>query len=148
MSLLVDRHWDPEYAYPGAVLKTYPHWCLEVSYRQHTLASYVIFCRRKDVRLITDLQDDELVSLKSVMAEIELALKAHPMFRPDHFNYWQMGNGLPLLHFHGMPRYKVPRGFDGMTWSDLTWGHPPKWTKTQMPRVFIERLRTQMAKYL
>jgi diadenosine tetraphosphate (Ap4A) HIT family hydrolase len=55
-------------------------------------------------------QDKELEQLKIVMGEIESALRfSSGKFLPHHFNYLQMGNELPLLHFHGIPRYGEPR---------------------------------------
>jgi len=142
------RHWDSADKYVGAVLKWYEHWCLEVSYRQHTLGCYILFCRREGVRLPSDLHDEELLGLREAMSEIELALRAHSFFDPDHFNYLQMGNALPLLHFHGIPRYLMPRNFDGMTWVDKRPGHPPVWKEHEAPRVLIEKLRVHMSKHL
>jgi diadenosine tetraphosphate (Ap4A) HIT family hydrolase len=142
------RHWDVQHRYAGAVLKWYRYWCLEVSFRQHTLGSYILFCRRLGVRLVSDLDVNEMVDLRDAMMEIELALRGHPTFRADHFNYLQMGNGVPLLHFHGIPRYNSPREFLGQRWIDHTWGHPPAWIKQESPTPLIGALHREISLHL
>lgn len=147
------RHWDPEGHFEGAVLHANADWCLEVSWHQHTLGSFIIFCRRKGVRLVSDLADGELVSLRAEMRIIEEGLRKNAMFQPDHFNYWQMGNGMPLLHFHGMPRYREARQYNHdhepqRTWQDTTWGHLPVWTRERISHELMVCLREDMRKFL
>jgi diadenosine tetraphosphate (Ap4A) HIT family hydrolase len=145
------RHWDPEKKFEGAVLKVYEHWVLEVSWQQHTLGCYIIFCRREGVRLQSSLTDKELEQLKIVMGEIESALRfSSGKFLPHHFNYLQMGNELPLLHFHGIPRYGEPRalthevlGRDPQT-TDLNWGGFPPWSRELITSEQMVVLRKHM----
>jgi diadenosine tetraphosphate (Ap4A) HIT family hydrolase len=141
------RIWDPENKYPGGVLNKYRYWTLEVSYRQHTLGCFIIFANRP-VERISELEPTEFVELGVVMREIERALTANPVFRPDRFNYWQMGNALHHLHFHGIPRYEQPRDFNGQTWGDMTWGSVPIWSKEDIPKSLVEALREVMRQNL
>lgn len=124
---MVNRFWDKNNRYSQGFLKEYRHWVLEVSYRQHTLGSFIIFSKRR-VEKISELNIEELGDLASVMREIEKTLSKIPTFMPDRFNYWQMGNSLHHLHFHGIPRYKTSKIFNGVEWTDETWGHPPIWS--------------------
>lgn len=142
------RHWDPEKRYEGAVIKVYAHWCLEVSWQQHTLGTYIIFCRREGVRLETELMPVELSSLQTVKREIQESLQTHRAFHPDHFNHLQLGNLLPQLHIHGVPRYFKPRQYLGRTWEDPTPTHLPTWSSEPLPRDLIERLRDEMGSFL
>lgn len=137
---MVDRVWDSDGKYPEAVLKEYEYWVVEVSYRQHTLGSYIIFAKR-EVEKISELEDKEIVELKRVMGRIEEALFATPEFVPDRFNYWQMGNNLHHLHFHGIPRYAKPRKFAGREWVDKTWGSVPVWSRVEVDREMVQTLR-------
>ena len=59
------------------------------------------------------------------MEEREDALLASPDFKPDRFNYLQLGNSLHQLHFHGIPRYSSPRIFAGKKWIDERYGTTP-----------------------
>ncbi len=120
------RFWDVNGEYTGGLLRFYRYWAVEISYRQHTLGSFIIFSRSEGARLISDLKPEAIAELPLVMCEVEHALRAQ--FAPDHFNYLQMGNGVPFLHFHGIPRYVSERQFFGKIWKDETWGHPPAWT--------------------
>lgn len=87
------------------------------------------------------------------MRIIEEGLRKNAMFEPDHFNYWQMGNGMPFLHFHGMPRYRESRHYTHdnappREWQDATWGHPPVWTREMISRELMDSLRKDMGAFL
>lgn len=113
-----------ENKYQSGVLKEYMHWILTVSFRQTTLGSYIILAKREMER-ITELSDDELLELRLVMSEIEHVLSVTEGFKPDRFNYLQLGNSLHQLHFHGVPRYAAPRSFAGREWVDHRYGTTP-----------------------
>jgi diadenosine tetraphosphate (Ap4A) HIT family hydrolase len=138
---MVNRFWDKEGKYKEGFLKEYSHWVLEVSYRQHTLGSFIIFCKRQGVERISQLTDEEVKELRNVMKEIEETLSKIDGFKPDRFNYLQLGNQLHNLHFHGIPRYKEKRVFDGKEWVDETWGHPPKWSKKEVNKDLVIKIR-------
>lgn len=110
--------------YEEGNLKEYTYWLLTVSFRQTTLGSYIILAKRP-VEKISELLDEELIELRHVMAEIEQVLSAANDFKPDRFNYLQLGNSLHQLHFHGIPRYSTPRNFAGKEWIDSKYGTTP-----------------------
>lgn len=142
------RFWDPENRYTDAVLKEYKHWVLETSYHQHTLGCYVVFFKRKNVEKLSALKDKEFLELKTVLKEIEKALLKNKTFKPDRFNYLQLGNGLHQLHVHGVPRYLSDRKFLGRTWKDPDPTNEPQLMKTVEPRETVIALREEMSKYL
>ncbi len=144
----MNRFWDPKNNYPNATLKEYMHWHLEVSFLQHTFGNYIVFCKRQGVQKISELRDEELLELKQVLKEIETALLENPTFKPIRFNYWQMGNGLKHLHFHGIPRYDSPREFLERTWIDPEPGHIPAWTRVEEGHETVAALKGEMGKYL
>ena len=94
------------------------------------------------------LKSDELQELSLVMHDMEMALRALPDIHPDHFNYLQMGNALPLLHFHGVPRYQSDRTWQGEFYRDATWGHPPVWTYTEVSVDMLQRLKSNILSVL
>lgn len=118
------RIWDAFGKYKDGFVKEYNHWVLEVSFRQHTLGCFIIFAKRK-IERISELNDEEVVELKNVMKELETTLSEIEDFKPERFNYLQMGNALRHLHFHAIPRYAKPRSFMNKEWIDTTFGHPP-----------------------
>lgn len=145
---MIERHWDPKGRYLGAVLRATADWCLEVSFRQHTLGSYILFCRRIGVRLMSELTEIELITLRNEMRIIEEALRKNPAFEPDRFNYLQTGDNVPHLHFHGIPRYERSREFEGKEWIDAAWGHAPTWTREEISWKLRESLKAEMKKFL
>jgi diadenosine tetraphosphate (Ap4A) HIT family hydrolase len=144
---MVKRIWDKKNKYPDAVLKEYKHWVLEVSYRQHTLGCYIIFAKRP-IERISELQDEEIVELKNIMLEVEEALSRIPSFKPDRFNYWQLGNNLHHLHFFGIPRYAKSRNFAGKKWIDKTWGTVPVWSKKDTDYSLVREIRNSIKSHL
>lgn len=134
------RSWDPDGKYKDGNLRSYKNWTLELSFRQHTLGCFIIFSNR-DIEKISELSNDELCELKDIMSEMESALLSLDNFKPDRFNYLQLGNALNRLHFHGIPRYKSQRNFNGEIWIDKAWGHPPVWSTVDISSKLINELK-------
>lgn len=142
----MDRPWDPENHFPNAVIKDYQFWTIEVSYSQHTLGSFIVFCKVEKEK-IADLSDKEMLELRQAMKDIQRALEKEP-FRAERFNYWQMGNDLHRLHFHGIPRYSSQRTFDNKTYIDSTWGNVPVWNRDKIsPELALRLKNTIVANY-
>lgn len=139
------RHWDPENKYEGAALTNYRYWAIEVSWRQHTLGSCILFCRREGVRLLSELTDEELCDMRDAMVAHELCLRARPAFRPDHVNCLQMGNVLAPLHLHIIPRYQSPRTAFGREWVDYEFGNPPAWSREEISSALMTQIREAFA---
>jgi diadenosine tetraphosphate (Ap4A) HIT family hydrolase len=145
---MTDRSlWDTKNKYTEGLLKEYDHWVLEISYRQHTLGCYIIFCKRS-VEKISELKTEEIDELKEVMAEIEKSLLKIDIFKPDRFNYLQLGNKCHQLHFHGIPRYNLPRSFDGKEWIDETVGVVPIWSYQDVGYELVSKLRDVIKPHL
>jgi len=142
------RHWDPKGECEGAVLRVYKYWCLEVSWVQHTIGAFIIFCRREGVERETELTDAELLELRDVKRDMQGALAAHPRFVPDRFNYWQMGNAFPQLHYHGIPRYKDLRVFGNQPWFDDSYGYLPHWSRFHVDRALVDMLVSELKPHL
>jgi len=144
---MVERIWDKENKYTEGFLKEYQYWVLEVSYRQHTLGSYIIFAKRS-IEKISELEIEELADLKKTMAEIEAALLKIETFKPDRFNYWQMGNYIHQLHFHGIPRYSSPRIFNKKEWIDKTYGARPIWAEKEVNHSVVKKINEEIQDHL
>lgn len=141
------RIWDKKGIYKDLFLKEFNHWILELSCRQHTLGSFILFAKRS-IETITQLTDKEITDFLNVLQEVEHTWLKIPDLNPDRFNYLQMGNALHHLHIHGIPRYKAPRKFNGIEWVDQTWGHPPVWKKEDSDKKLVLGLKGVVLHYL
>ncbi len=137
------RYWDPQGEYKSGKIKDFPFWTMELSYRQHTLGSYILFCHRP-IEKITELTSKELLGLQTALREIENIYANISFLIPDRWNYLQLGNAVHTLHIHAIPRYKVLRLFMGKTWIDSHFGKPVLWQMTEYPEEMIVELRQKM----
>ena len=144
---MLNRIWDKENIYTKGFLKEYKYWVLEVSYRQHTLGCFIIFAKRK-IEKITELTNHEILELQNVMKEIQETLLKIDIFKPDRFNYFQMGNDIHNLHFHSIPRYAKSRNLMNKKWVDKTWGSVPMWIKKDVSHTLVKGLRDIIKPYL
>ncbi len=137
------RLWDPNQQYQQGFLKNYHYWSLEISYRQHTLGSFIIFSHAP-LQLMSHMSSSQSRELPIVMHEIETALVENPLFAPNHFNYLQLGNQLKHLHLHGIPRYRTERVFADKTWHDHSFGSPPRWSRADEKDSVVETIATEV----
>lgn len=144
---MTNRIWDPEGKYKEAFVKSYSHWTLEVSFRQHTLGCFIIFANRH-IEKISDLENEEIIELKRVMEELEITLSKIETFKPDRFNYLQLGNGLHHLHLHAIPRYANLRNYMNKVWVDTTYGHSPLWTRDESEKSLILGIKDEFLAHL
>ncbi|MFA6295827.1 MAG: hypothetical protein WC663_00560 [Patescibacteria group bacterium] len=142
------RFYDPKNKYSKGILKEYKYWIAEVSYHQHTFGNYIIFCKRKGVEKISELKDKELLEFKKVCKEIENALSKNKIFKPQRFNYWQLGNGCHQLHFHGLPRYSKDKKFGNKIFKDKNYGSDPIWTEVEQDDKTVIEMKEAIKKYL
>lgn len=140
MEISINRPWDKENKYTKGFLKAYKYWTLEVNYRQPTLGCFIIFANRS-IERVSEATTEEMAELPLVMKEIESTLEQIEVFHPDGFNYWQMGNKLKHLHFHGIPRYQTPREFGDKIWVDESFGTTPTWVKQDEDDAIVVTIR-------
>jgi diadenosine tetraphosphate (Ap4A) HIT family hydrolase len=98
------EHWDL------VVRLTVSSWYLPANqwYRGHGV---VVFDLRHATRL-DQLEPDEWLAYAADLRRVVQAVGR--VCRPDHFNVESLGNVMPHLHWHVVPRYK----------SDGRWGQP------------------------
>ncbi len=139
------RPWDPVGTYDSLLIECYRYWTLELSSRQHTLGSCLLFLNRK-ARRFSDLTAAELTELGAVSKKLERTWALVAFLKPDHTNYLQLGNNLPWLHVHCIPRYRRSRKFFGRVWKDASFGHPVRWTYRPTARAILVELKTALCK--
>lgn len=80
---------------------------------------YPGFCRvtlNRYVREMTDLTAEERSRLMNVVWKTEQAV--HEAFHPDKINLASLGNAVPHLHWHVIPRFENDRHFPNPIWGE------------------------------
>ena|SRR5262245_26266531 len=97
---------------------------------------YPAFCRvilNRHVREMTDLADAERNRLMRVVFAVEAALRAS--LAPEKINLASLGNQVPHLHWHVVPRFHNDRHFPSPIWA------PPTRDSGISPGLTMEHLR-------
>lgn len=81
-------------------------------------AAYPGFCRvilARHAGEMTDLDERERARLMAVVFAVEEAVRE--TMRPDKVNLAALGNAVPHLHWHVVPRFRDDPHFPGTVWS-------------------------------
>jgi diadenosine tetraphosphate (Ap4A) HIT family hydrolase len=103
---------------------------------------YPGFCRvvwSAHVREMSDLPAAERAELMEAVYAVEAALRA--LLRPDKINLASLGNQVPHLHWHVIPRFRDDRHFP-----DPVWAAPRRAAPARV--LDPERLRAALAERL
>ncbi len=97
----------------------------EVIFRNHSLrvvlvddASYPGFCRviwNRHVKEMTDLSFSDRAELMGVVLQVEAAMRI--AMRPAKINLASLGNVVPHLHWHIIPRFADDTHFPAPVWA-------------------------------
>jgi diadenosine tetraphosphate (Ap4A) HIT family hydrolase len=93
----------------------------------HKIQTYrgysVLIFDPRHVTALTDLSERERIALMSDLCRAQESMRR--VLKPDHFNVESLGNRVPHLHWHIIPRYK----------NDPRWGLPIWMTdESELPR--------------
>ncbi|MCL2829881.1 MAG: HIT family protein [Betaproteobacteria bacterium] len=102
---------------------------------------YPGFCRvivRRHVREMTDLSQKEREHLMSVVFAVEKSLRE--VLRPDKINLASLGNAVPHLHWHVIPRWRGDRHFPLSIW-----GSPQRESAPALPAPDFQNLAAAIA---
>ncbi|MCX7893093.1 MAG: HIT family protein [Burkholderiales bacterium] len=81
-------------------------------------ADYPGFCRvilNRHVAEMTDLAEADRHALVAIVFAVEAALRA--LLAPDKMNLASLGNVVPHLHWHVIPRFRDDRHFPAPVWA-------------------------------
>ncbi|MEO6422313.1 MAG: HIT family protein [Candidatus Nitrotoga sp.] len=81
-------------------------------------ADYPGFCRviwNRHAKEMTDLNDGEQHAFMNVVFVVESAIRE--VMQPDKINLASLGNMMPHLHWHIIPRYVIDKHFPNPIWS-------------------------------
>lgn len=83
--------------------------------------NYPGFCRvvwNQHVKEMTDLASTDQIHLMTVVFKVELAIRQ--ILAPDKINLASLGNQVPHLHWHVIPRFN-----DDVSFPNPIWANPP-----------------------
>jgi diadenosine tetraphosphate (Ap4A) HIT family hydrolase len=101
-------------------------WILQLHENQSYLGRCVLILRRDSHGSLVDLRPLEWQHLRRQLSRYQKWMST--VFKPDRFNYAQLGNTYPQLHVHCVPRYKSPRTWGKRQIADKRWGD--NWSPT------------------
>ena len=109
---------DPADVQPSPLAED-DHWIIALNENQATLGRVYFVLKRHETD-VAALTAAEQASLWGWVSKTRRALGV--LFEPDHFNYMFLMNVVAHAHFHIYPRYREPRTFGGVEFTDARYG--------------------------
>lgn len=79
---------------------------------------YIRIISQKHVKEMSDLNDEDANSILNALLKIDNIVKK--LYTPDKINLASLGNVIPHLHWHIIPRYKEDKHFPNPIWGEIT----------------------------
>lgn len=105
--------------YAEWMIGDFTHWAVYLHRNQYYLGRSYIWLKR-DVIDLMDTSVTEYLELMIVANRLKQALNL--LWAPDQYNWAALGNCTPHCHVHLIPRYREPREFNGVLFTDHRWG--------------------------
>jgi diadenosine tetraphosphate (Ap4A) HIT family hydrolase len=107
--------------YEKLKIKSFKYWDLYLHENQCYLGRVFVQLRDKNgVDDFLDIQGEMRDEFFIVGEQVKKALQR--LFKPDKMNYAALSNISPVIHVHIIPRYKEPRTFHEIVFTDTRWG--------------------------
>ncbi|MDE2079647.1 MAG: HIT domain-containing protein [Patescibacteria group bacterium] len=104
----------------SADIKKFKYWTLMLHSNQSYLGRSICYLNTYKETL-AELAEDEYLELLEIIKQYQTALSK--LWHPDGWNYAQLGNVVPHLHVHFIPRYKNTITWEGAVFTDERWGN-------------------------
>jgi diadenosine tetraphosphate (Ap4A) HIT family hydrolase len=112
-----------KFGYPATLLREFDHWLVLLRPAQVTLGSLVL-AAKSNATAYADLPQAAFAEQKDAIGTIERALAAFTRF--ERINYLMLMMVDPHVHLHVIPRYSVPRHWNGVEFADAGWPATPR----------------------
>ncbi len=100
-------------------IKRFKYWTLALNHDQYYLGRSICYLNTYKEK-ISDLTQEEYLELFEIIKKYQDALIN--LWQTDWWNYAQLGNEVPHIHFNFIPRYKEKRIFENVEFLDEQWG--------------------------
>ncbi len=107
-------------------------------------ANYPGFCRiiwRDHVKEITDLNELDRMLMMDVMWQVEQVVR--DVMQPEKINLASLGNMVPHLHWHVIPRYSDDAHFPAPVWAEAKRTPSPESLAARLEKLPVLRKKIQ-----
>lgn len=132
--------------YRQFIVKEYRYWRVYVHENQSYLGRVYIWLKRdEDIDFFLETTKEERTEFDEIAKALAEALKQ--LFQPDRLNWAALSNTANHCHVHLIPRYKTPRQFAGIEFTDENWGknYAPSPQNTDVSPETLETIRQALA---
>jgi diadenosine tetraphosphate (Ap4A) HIT family hydrolase len=112
-----------KFGYPATLIREFEHWLILLRPAQVTLGSLVL-AAKSEATAYGELPREAFADQADAVQAIERALAAFSRY--ERINYLMLMMVDAEVHFHVIPRYSVPRNWDGIEFADSGWPGPPQ----------------------
>lgn len=127
-------------------IQKFKHWTLMAHPNQSYLGRAICYLDTYKETL-AELTKEEYLELFEIIKQYQTALTK--LWQPDGWNYAQLGNVVPHLHIHFIPRYKEKRTWGGMIFTDERWGnHYAPAPKREEDKTMIKKVQSAIREEL
>lgn len=112
-----------KFGYPTTLISEIEHWVILLRPAQVTLGS-LILAAKSDATAYSALPREAFAEQTDAVGAIERALG--DFVRYERINYLMLMMVDPNVHFHVIPRYSAPRGWNSVDFPDAGWPGPPQ----------------------
>jgi diadenosine tetraphosphate (Ap4A) HIT family hydrolase len=112
-----------KFGYPATLIHEFEHWVVVARPAQVTLGSLVL-AAKSDATAYADLPAEAFTEQREAVRMIERTLAAFSRY--ERINYLMLMMVDPNVHFHVIPRYSVPRNWNGIEFDDAGWPGAPQ----------------------
>ena len=122
------------------LIKQYKYWRINLHTSQYYLGRCAILLNRH-LEDFFDISDEERNELFHITKQLREAVKKS--FQTDMFNYATLGNIIPHVHLHFIPRYKNSVTFADTKFTDERWGknYAPYNTDFKIPEDIYPKIK-------
>ena len=132
-----------KFGYPATLLRELEHWVVLLRPAQVTLGSLVM-AAKSDATAFADLPREAFAEQADVIAAVETALARFTNY--ERINYLMLMMVDPNVHFHVIPRYAEPRGWNEIAFADEGWPGPPRLDRSiELDRKLLRTLAGEVA---
>jgi len=132
-----------KFGYPATLVHEFEHWVVLLRPAQVTLGSLVM-AAKSDATAFADLPREAFAEQADVIAAVETALARFTSY--ERINYLMLMMVDPHVHFHVIPRYAEPRGWNEIAFADEGWPGPPRLDRSiELDRKLLRTLAGEVA---
>jgi len=126
------------------LIKEYNHWKLLVR-KNHVYLGSCVAITKRPLQRFSDMNEEEIKEYLHVVKDIEFVLKK--LWDYDVIHHCMLMFKDKHTHFHILPRYKNPRNFAGVKWTDEFQSNPLG-KRNEVSQEILNEIKDEIKKHL